>query len=140
MSSTTPQGSGASASSGPGGNGPSGQVLEELIRELNGAILALRTLIEREYPNRREIEARFVNKSSWDTRLKILVVTIFLATLLSFGATIGAMSACYLGTTHPMSCNLIPGYEDSEARRQERLEQIAKIQDLEDRIEELEQR
>jgi hypothetical protein len=108
--SSSPQGSGGTSAS-------NNETMEDLIKELNKAILALRTLIEREYPNRREIEAKFVNKTTWDHRLRLILVTILFASLLSFLGTTALMAKCFLGATRPDACAIIPGFESNEIRR-----------------------
>lgn len=125
-----------SSPQGSGGASASNETMEDLIKELNKAILALRTLIEREYPNRREIEAKFVNKTTWDHRLRLLLVTILFASLLSFFATASIMSACFLGTERPETCGLIPGFSSNEVRRQGLYEDI---EDHNDRLKKIEE-
>lgn len=115
--------------------------IAKVVKELNNAILALRTLIEREYPNRREIEAQFVKKSASDKRLRLLFVTVLVAALLSFGITATTMSACFLGDSRPKVCNLLPGYEQSNAERDDLLRRLdQRDKKIEDRLGRLERK
>lgn len=117
------------------------QEIAKVVKELNNAILALRTLIEREYPNRREIEAQFVKKESSDRRLVLLVITVLVAALLSFGFTASTMSACFLGDGRPQTCNLLPGYEESNKERDDFVRKLTNNdKDLDERVKRLERR
>lgn len=110
-----------------------GTALAEAVKELNRAILALRTLIERDYPNRREVEASFVRKSESAVHLKWMLVLVVVTTMLSFGATVGLMSSCFIMDDRPSACHIIPGFEDLEARRMRNDDIVERVEELEKR-------
>lgn len=127
------------SSQGPTSGTPSSdETLAQLVKELNQAILALRTLIDRDYPNRREIEAQFVRKDAWDARLRIVLVIILVSCLLSLGVTMGTLSTCYQGAERPAVCNAIPGFRENEQRRLDLNRRIDKVDKIEDDLKDLE--
>lgn len=100
------------------------KTIQEAARELHLAVVAMRELIEREYPSRREVERRFISRESQEKRVAVAVVLIVLAAMVSFVMTVSTVSGCFLGEDdgRPGVCEILPGYDNHMARR-ERVEQ-----------------
>jgi hypothetical protein len=89
------------------------QALHEAVVELRAAILALTELIEREYPNREEVEKRFTKKKTSQRRWLLVLAMIPVMILVSLFGSAATVSYCFLsdgGYEHPGACGLIPGY------------------------------
>lgn len=103
--------------------------MQQAAKELHSAVLALKELIERDYPSRREVERRFQPRNVSNKRWSIAFVMIVASGMLSFFTTVGTVSACFLGADEPpQACNLLPGYADSMERNQRELERFSELQ------------
>lgn len=114
------------------------QTMQEAARELHSAVIALKELIEREYPSRREVERRFTSKAKSTSRWYLVLVLILVSALLSFVGTVTTVSTCFLrpvGDT-PSACGWLPGYDETQDRNQriiDRFEQLRQITERNDR-------
>lgn len=95
--------------------------IREAVKQMAIATQAMRTLIDKEYPTRREMEARFVEKVESRRTLVIAVVVGLISAILSFFGTISTVSTCFLGgdTEHPAVCSFMPGYDESQRQSEE---------------------
>lgn len=95
------------------------QTMQEAARELHSAVIALKELIERDYPDRSEVESRFMSKGQGKRRWYVVLVLILVSMFLSFVTTTATISTCFLGgggkdgLSHPGICRILPGYEDT---------------------------
>lgn len=92
------------------------QTMHQAAKELREAVVALKELINREYPSRGEVEARFQSKQNAQNRMIFVILTVLCSFILSFFATVGTVSTCFLGdgTQHPPHiCSMLPGYNDT---------------------------
>lgn len=118
--------------------------MREAARELHAAVVALRELIDREYPSRGEVESRFVTKEKGLRRWYLLLVLIIVSGLLGFAGSVSAVSTCFLGDEeHTGACNFIPGYSTTKERNEDIYDQFVELQEItkrnEKRIEKLEE-
>jgi hypothetical protein len=107
------------------------QALIGAIREMREATQALRTLIEKDYPTRRELESRFVQKSNQRARIWIAVIMLLTATVGSFFGTMTTVSTCFLGDPgkkHLTVCEIMPGYKEAEERNKVLLKEFVDLQ------------
>ena len=84
--------------------------LQEAVEELHGIVVALRELLEREYPKKSEIRRQ--NKKGW------LIMAVLLPSMfaISFFASVTTVSYCFLGEAQDggrPECSIIPGYASS---------------------------
>src|SRR3954471_8564853 len=94
------------------------ETMREIGDELHSTLIAIRELIEREYPSRKEVERRFVSKHKSQQRLGVLLLVILISGALSFIGTVSTVSTCFLGDSdHPSACQAMPGYKESEDRQ-----------------------
>jgi hypothetical protein len=105
------------------------QTMKEAAEELHAAVLALKELIEREYPSRKEVERRFQSKQNAQVRLTFVILVICISFVLSFFAIIGTISTCFLGdaASSPSACGVLPGYSDTEKKNQDLLQQFEEL-------------
>lgn len=95
------------------------KTMQEAARELHLAVVALRELIAREYPSRREVERRFVSREQQQKRWAVTFVLIVIASILSFVTTVATVSGCFLGDQEkPGVCRILPGYQNHFDRRE----------------------
>ena len=106
--------------------------MQDAADELHNAAIALRELIEREYPSRRETDAKFSSKRKANQRWYLALILILASTLLSFVTTVSTVSSCFLGRDdkHPQVCQLMPGYEDTVKRNRACLKDYLRLQEL----------
>lgn len=106
------------------------RTLKEAASELHGLILGVQELIERDYPDRREVERRFISREAGVRRLVLAVAMILVSSLISYGMAVSTVSACFLGgdDDHPSACKFIPGYEKSIERNKVVLKQFTELQ------------
>lgn len=100
-------------------------------RELQRATIAVRTLLEKDYPNRRELEAQFIRKSEIKNRFALWVVALLISALVSFVGTVTTVSTCFLGESafdHPQFCEIMPGYQDTLDGQQKLIDQLRELQ------------
>ena len=99
-------------------------------RELQRATIAVRTLLEKDYPNRRELEAQFIRKSEIKNRFALWVVALLISAVVSFFGTVTTVSTCFLGadTGHPGWCEAIPGYRETLENQQQWIEEMQELQ------------
>src|SRR5690606_37855911 len=118
------------------------KTLHEAAEELHQAVEALKELLEREYPDRVELEENYISKTGNNKRWVVVITMILFASLVAFLLTVSTVSQCFLREDQPDACNLLPGYpatmerNDSQFKRFERLEKIT--EDNQRRIRELE--
>jgi hypothetical protein len=92
------------------------QALHDAVTELRAAILALTELIQREYPNREEVEKRFTKKKTSQRRWFLVLALIPIMLVVSLFGSAATVSYCFLsegGYEHPGACGVIPGYNEA---------------------------
>lgn len=96
------------------------KALSEIAAEVHAATAGLAELLKR-YPDREEVEKRFVNKAQSRSRFVLVVVMVLIAMVVSAFMTVSTVSVCFLGgqTSNPGICHIMPGY--SSAIKQNRL-------------------
>jgi hypothetical protein len=113
------------------------KTMQEAARELHLAVVALKELIEREYPSRREVERRFISRESSRKRWAVVLAMVVISACLSFVTTVATVSGCFLGDPdHPKICEVLPGYEDTmdrQKRFEEQFKQLGEITKRNDR-------
>lgn len=119
------------------------QTLQEIAKETHAAVVALRELIEREYPSRGEVERRFTKKNESNKKLAFGLVILFITVVVSYFMTVATISSCFLGgVEHPDFCNVLPGYAEADERGKNLIEEFVNLQERsirnEKRIDQLE--
>lgn len=114
------------------------KTMQQAARELHAAVVALKELIEREYPSRREVERRFQSKAKSSQRWYLVLALILVSALLGFVSTVTTVSTCFLRPVAetPSACSWLPGYDETQERNQriiERFEQLYQITERNDR-------
>lgn len=105
------------------------KTMQQAANELHAAVIALRELVEREYPSRSEVENRFASKAKSTQRWYLLIVLILASAFISFLSTVTTVSACFLGDpSHPKVCEVLPGYKQSEQRSRDLVELLTELQ------------
>lgn len=123
--------------------------LQDAVQELHAVVLALKELLEREYPRRDEIERRYLDKYDLAAKTRknwIIVAVMGLVMLFTgFFASVTTVSYCFLGSAQDGGrpvCEVIPGYEQSLEVGKQRLkifeEMIGTMERNERRINRLE--
>lgn len=107
------------------------------VREMAAATAALRTLIQKQYPTRREMEADYVRKETTKRRLALIFSVILVSALVCFVGTVSTVSTCFLGgdDKHPGVCKLLPGYTDATDRQKEFERQFKHMNERLNRVE-----
>lgn len=104
------------------------KTLEEIARDTHTLIVTLKELIEREYPNREEIERRFTPKEASNRKLALGLALMLVTVTLSYFLTVATISQCFLGgVNHPSACGALPGYEEADARSKAVLKQFQEL-------------
>lgn len=113
------------------------QTMQEAAKELHSAVIALKELIEREYPSRREVERRFQGKAKSAQRWHLVLVLILVSALLSFATTVTTVSTCFLRPIEdtPSACGWLPGYDETQERNQRIIDQFSELQEITERNE-----
>jgi hypothetical protein len=105
------------------------KTLKDLIVETHAAIVLLRELIDREYPDRAEVERRFTRKGESNRKLAFGLVLMFITVVLSYFMTVTTISSCFLGgAEHGRACNVLPGYKESVNRNNDLIKQFIELQ------------
>ena len=92
--------------------------MQEAAKELHSAVMALKELIEREYPSRREVERRFTSKESAKKRVTAIMLLIVVSAFLSFTSTVATGFRLFPpGKGNAGSLRNASGYEDSMDRQ-----------------------
>lgn len=110
------------------------KTLKEIADEAHIATLALRRLLEEQYPKRGEVNEKYENlryeaKWRWITFFAVLPLALVISSLV----TIATVSVCFLGTApFPKACNIIPQYSEAQERRDRNTAIVEEFYDITD--------
>lgn len=108
--------------------------LTDAVREMRDATLALRTLIQKEYPTRRELESRYVQKTEQKRRIYLALATMLAAVVGSFFGTVATVSGCFLGSSPgdkpSAACSLMPGYDETREQNEAIIKEFQRLQKI----------
>lgn len=101
------------------------KTLGELATEVHTATAALTELLSR-YPDRNEVERRFVSRSTSRNRMFLVLVMVIVAMLVSAFITVSTVSVCFLGgqNSDPGICHIMPGYSKAVQQNKVLLKQF----------------
>lgn len=108
------------------------ETMQRAASELQAAVLAMKELVEREYPSRREVERRFLSKDGQNKRWATILALVLVAALLGFIGTVSTVSSCFLNRPDetPAVCNLMPGFKETQVRNQRIIDRFERLDEI----------
>jgi hypothetical protein len=107
-------------------------ILVDAVNELTKTVEALRAVIERDYPKRKEVEEKYATKYGIKKQRVRLLGAIAISILAAYFLAIETVSYCVLGDNPHQNrafCQVFPGYSQSQERNRDLLKLFNEIVD-----------
>jgi hypothetical protein len=107
-------------------------ILVDAVNELTKTVEALRAVIERDYPKRKEVEEKYATKYGIKKQRVRLLGAIAISILAAYFLAIETVSYCFLGANPHQNrafCQVFPGYSQSQERNRDLLKLFNEIVD-----------
>jgi hypothetical protein len=107
-------------------------ILVDAVNELTKTVEALRAVIERDYPKRKEVEEKYATKYGIKKQRVRLLGAIAISILAAYFLAIETVSYCFLGDNPYQNrafCQVFPGYSQSQERNRDLLKLFNEIVD-----------
>jgi hypothetical protein len=107
-------------------------ILVDAVNELTKTVEALRAVIERDYPKRKEVEEKYATKYGIKKQRVRLLGAIAISILAAYFLAIETVSYCFLGDSPHQNrafCQVFPGYSQSQERNRDLLKLFNEIVD-----------
>jgi hypothetical protein len=107
-------------------------ILVDAVNELTKTVEALRAVIERDYPKRKEVEEKYATKYGIKKQRVRLLGAIAISILAAYFLAIETVSYCFLGDNPHQNrafCQVFPGYSQSQERNRDLLKLFNEIVD-----------
>lgn len=107
--------------------------LVNAVEELTKVVVALNTLLERDYPKREEIEQKFTSRQNSRKRLMAVVIGGISAIIISYFFSISTVVYCFHdgepGNRYRPICSVFPGYEITQGGNNRIISEFAELQE-----------